>query len=104
LAVIYTPDYDDWLLLAGVKLQKVATAVSGTNPHKCLKLPTFSQPGCNIKTLVSRFPFLFPLPPLLLLNMLSVAARSRTAISVASSRSFLSTWSSVPQGKEHCLF
>ncbi|KAG2187298.1 hypothetical protein INT44_004983 [Umbelopsis vinacea] len=30
--------------------------------------------------------------------MLSVAARSRTAISVASSRSFLSTWSSVPQG------
>ncbi|KAH8555210.1 aspartate aminotransferase [Umbelopsis sp. PMI_123] len=30
--------------------------------------------------------------------MLSVAARSRTAISVATSRSFLSTWSAVPQG------
>ncbi|CAO3658484.1 unnamed protein product [Umbelopsis vinacea] len=30
--------------------------------------------------------------------MLSVAARSRTAVSVAASRSFLSTWSAVPQG------
>ncbi|GAB5585680.1 aspartate transaminase aat1 [Umbelopsis nana] len=30
--------------------------------------------------------------------MLSVATRSRTAVSVATSRSFLSTWSAVPQG------
>lgn len=30
--------------------------------------------------------------------MLSIAARSRSAISVAASRAFVSTWSAVPQG------